>query len=50
LRLNAESVDELNALSLRSGQAVDEEIPGTLQVTFVHNDPDLRIEVPPIPG
>ena len=54
LRLTAESEDELKALSLRAEQAVeraaDEEITGTLQVTFVHNDPDLRIEVPPIPG
>lgn len=50
LRLNAESAAELNSLSLRSERAADEEMPGTLQVTFVHNDPDLRIEVPPIPG
>ena len=50
LRLTTESEDELNSLSLRAEHAVDEEIPGTLQVTFVHNEPDLRIEVPPIPG
>lgn len=25
----------------------DSDIPGTLQMTFIHNDPDLRIEVPP---
>ena len=25
-------------------------IPGSLQVTFIHNEPDLRIEVPRIPG
>jgi hypothetical protein len=26
------------------------DISGTLQITFIHNDPDLRIEVPKIPG
>ena len=50
LRLTAESEDDLQAFSLRAEHAADEEIPGTLQVTFVHNEPDLRIEVPPIPG
>jgi hypothetical protein len=50
LRLTAESEDELQSFGLRAERAADEEIPGTLQVTFVHNEPDLRIEVPPIPG
>lgn len=26
------------------------EVTGTLAITFIHNEPDLRIEVPPIPG
>lgn len=26
------------------------EITGTLEITFIHDEPDLRIEVPPIPG
>ena len=26
------------------------EIEGTLEITFIHNEPDLRIEAPPIPG
>jgi hypothetical protein len=25
-------------------------ISGSLQITFIHNEPDLRIEVPRIPG
>ena len=25
-------------------------VPGTLQITFIHNEPDLRIEVPAVPG
>jgi hypothetical protein len=26
------------------------EVTATLAITFIHNEPDLRIEVPPIPG
>jgi hypothetical protein len=26
------------------------DVTGTLQITFIHNEPDLRIEVPAIPG
>ena len=26
------------------------EVTGTLEITFIHNEPDLRIVVPPIPG
>jgi hypothetical protein len=26
------------------------EVTGTLEITFIHNEPDLRIEVPLIPG
>ncbi|HJU55703.1 MAG TPA: hypothetical protein VJ715_14060 [Pyrinomonadaceae bacterium] len=26
------------------------EVTGTLEITFIHDEPDLRIEVPPIPG
>jgi hypothetical protein len=26
------------------------EVMGSIQVTFIHNEPDLRIEVPAIPG
>lgn len=55
LRLSAESVTALEAcrrVSEETGaEPVDEtDLSGTLQVTFIHDDPDLRIEVPPIPG
>lgn len=54
LRLTAESENELKSFGLLAeragGPRGDEEVTGTLQVTFVHDDPDLRIEVPPIPG
>jgi hypothetical protein len=26
------------------------DVLGTLQITFVHDEPDLRIEVPAVPG
>ncbi|HEY0738494.1 MAG TPA: hypothetical protein VGD69_26480 [Herpetosiphonaceae bacterium] len=32
----------------RAGEPRD--IPGTLQITFIHNEPDLIIEVPMVPG
>ena len=42
-------------LSKRSEQALasgnhGETVPVTLQITFVHNEPDLRRHVPAIPG
>ncbi len=32
------------------GAARHTELSGSLQITFIHREPDLRIEVPPIPG
>jgi len=26
------------------------EVTGTLEITFIHDEPDLRIEVPPVPS
>lgn len=54
LRLSRESqdllancCDELNQLG-EGAKAAD--VAGALQIAFVHDEPDLRIEVPPIPG
>ena len=33
-----------------AGLEVADEIPVTLQITFLHDEPDLRREIPPIPG
>jgi hypothetical protein len=53
LRLSEESNElltgypgELDGLEAASRDAV---VAGALQITFVHDEPDLRIEVPPIP-
>lgn len=53
LSLSQESAAALEDLSRRAGAggpAAEAEVVGTLQVTFIHDEPDLRIEVPPIPG
>ena len=34
-------------LSVEAGAS---EVAGTLEITFIHDEPDLRIAVPPIPG
>lgn len=54
LRLSQESDELLATCGGESGEpgeaakAVD--VLGALQITFIHDEPDLRIEVPPIPG
>ena len=47
LKLDNEEVEEIES-QFSSGGKFD--VPGTLQITFIHDEPDLRIEVPPIPG
>lgn len=54
LRLSRES-DELlsgcgDVLEGLGGAAGARDVAGALQITFIHDEPDLRIEVPPIPG
>lgn len=43
-------LDEFSSRAAEINQASNKEIPGALQISFIHNEPDLRIEVPPIPG
>jgi hypothetical protein len=54
LHLTKESHDSLASLvegnnSAEAGSPVTD-TAGSLQITFIHNEPDLRIEVPRIPG
>lgn len=52
LRLSDES-EEVLSESARCGSnagAAGKEVRGTLQIIFVHDEPGLRIDVPPIPG
>ena len=54
LHLNPESRDLLvgccNQLEQLGERAKATDVMGTLNITFIHDEPDLRIEVPPIPG
>ena len=54
LRLNQESHDLLadccSQLERLGGKSKAADVAETLQITFIHNEPDLRIECPPIPG
>jgi len=54
LRLDQESRGLLEGCSQQlSGlgeKAKAADVMGTLNIAFIHNEPDLRIEVPPIPG
>jgi hypothetical protein len=49
LRLNQESHDLLAGCCAQL-PGEKSSVAGTLQITFIHNEPDLRIECPPIPG
>lgn len=54
LRLDPESCDLLAGCSQKLKELEDgfkaADVMGTLNITFIHNEPDLRIKVPPIPG
>jgi len=54
LRLSTESRELLLGWQERYGAGSDTtqlaEIAGALQITFIHHEPDLRLDVPPIPG
>lgn len=48
LHLSRESLDQLilsNDTALK-----DQELIGTLQITFIHNEPDLLRDIPAVPG
>ncbi|MEK6410816.1 MAG: hypothetical protein AABN34_28160 [Acidobacteriota bacterium] len=54
LRLTRESNDSFASFSTSNESAGQgsqtTDVVGTLQITFIHNEPDLKIEVPHIPG
>jgi hypothetical protein len=47
LQLSQESLEQLIPTDTAQGQA---EFLGTLQITFIHNEPDLLRDVPAVPG
>lgn len=51
--LNQESEEQRGKLEQVREEFIetgDSELIGTIQVTFMHKDPDMRIEIPMIPG
>ncbi|MBD1843342.1 hypothetical protein H6F89_07980 [Cyanobacteria bacterium FACHB-63] len=48
LQLSQESIDQLTSANASTWKR--SELTGTLQITFVHNEPDLLREVPAVPG
>lgn len=53
LRLEQRSQELLNEWDKQiaaHGATESRDLPGTLQITFIHNEPDLIIEVPMVPG
>ena len=48
LQLSQESLEQL--MPANSSIVKEKELAGTLQITFVHNEPDLLREVPAVPG
>ena len=50
-RIGLEITDELQSLPFNPPITTDQsDAAGTLQITFIHDEPDLIIPVPPIPG
>jgi hypothetical protein len=52
IRLTEKSRAALEELTQMASKAYAQagDVAGTLQITFIHNEPALRIEIPPIPG
>jgi len=49
LRLISDTDDSFSSVSDQTSSDGGD-VSGTLQITFIHDEPDLRIPVPPIPG
>ena len=48
--LSRGSAEELAALERASSGELPDPLPGSVHLTFVHSEPDLRIPVPAVPG
>jgi len=48
LHLSQESIEQLT--SANDSILKKKELIGTLQITFIHNEPDLHREIPAVPG
>ncbi|MEH2425106.1 MAG: hypothetical protein V7K48_30655 [Nostoc sp.] len=50
LNLSKESLDQMMCADHSTLQKPEQELMGTLQITFIHDEPDLIREVPAVPG
>lgn len=50
LQLSQESLEQLRSAHDSMPKALELELVGTLQITFVHNEPDLLRDIPAVPG
>jgi len=44
------SISSLESIAQHRSEEPSGDIAGSLQITFIHDEPDLRIQVPAIPG
>ncbi|AFK57389.1 hypothetical protein [Tistrella mobilis] len=49
LALTDEAAAALDA-TIAAGHAPDREVSASFQLTFIHDEPDLRIDIPAVPG
>lgn len=49
IRLNKDSLAKLQAMAARPSPG-PKDVGVSLNITFIHNEPDLRKEIPPVPG
>ena len=50
LQFSSESVSVLRSVATSDPAAFPDPVPGSINVTFFHCDPDLRLPVPAVPG
>jgi hypothetical protein len=50
IHLSGQSLEAITALEDASASALPDLIAGSIHVSFIHSEPDLRVPVPAVPG
>lgn len=50
MSLSNSSLEVLNSIEATELDAFSSEVPGSLNITFVHNEPDFHMHIPAVPG
>ncbi len=50
LHLSSDSLGAIRDFAAKDPSTMPDPLPGSINVTFVHSEPDLRIPVPAVPG